>query len=185
MKLLHIAASPKLDEQSVGKRVANAFVDAYFNKHEQVQYRYIDLHTLEIPAMTKELLEAFESGKAQREKEEQALKIYDSLCNEFITADRYVISFPNWNLTAPPVLVSYMLAVIRAGKAFRYTEQGSEGLLHNKKICFWFAEFAMYKYCIVRGLSKRRVKQKKSSQQQYKMQDSKVLFGMQRQGNKL
>ena len=26
MKLLHIAASPKLDEQSVGKRVANAFV---------------------------------------------------------------------------------------------------------------------------------------------------------------
>ena len=33
MKLLHIAASPKLDEQSVGKRVANAFVDAYFNKH--------------------------------------------------------------------------------------------------------------------------------------------------------
>lgn len=134
MKLLHIAASPKLDEQSVGKRVANAFVDAYFNKHEQVQYRYIDLHTLEIPAMTKELLEAFESGKAQREKEEQALKIYDSLCNEFITADRYVISFPNWNLTAPPVLVSYMLAVIRAGKAFRYTEQGSEGLLHNKKV---------------------------------------------------
>ena len=134
MKLLHIAASPKLDEQSVGNRVANAFVDAYFNKHEPVQYRYIDLHTLEIPAMTKELLEAFESGKAQREKEEQALKIYDSLCNEFITADRYVISFPNWNLTAPPVLVSYMLAVIRAGKAFRYTEQGSEGLLHNKKV---------------------------------------------------
>ena len=67
-------------------------------------------------------------------REEQALKIYDSLCNEFITADRYVISFPNWNLTAPPVLVSYMLAVIRAGKAFRYTEQGSEGLLHNKKV---------------------------------------------------
>ncbi len=29
MKLLHIAASPKPDEQSSGKRVANAFVDAY------------------------------------------------------------------------------------------------------------------------------------------------------------
>ncbi|MFQ9440948.1 MAG: NAD(P)H-dependent oxidoreductase, partial [Acutalibacteraceae bacterium] len=124
MKLLHIAASPKSEEQSSGKRVANAFVDAYLKKHEQVQFRYIDLHTLEIPAMTKELLEAFESGKAQCEREQQALQIYDSLCNEFIAADRYVISFPNWNLTAPPVLVSYILAVIRAGKAFRYTEQG-------------------------------------------------------------
>ena len=134
MKLLHIAASPKSEEQSSGKRVANAFVDAYLKKHEQVQFRYIDLHTLEIPAMTKELLEAFESGKAQCEREQQALQIYDSLCNEFIAADRYVISFPNWNLTAPPVLVSYILAVIRAGKAFRYTEQGSEGLLHNKKV---------------------------------------------------
>ena len=29
MKLLHIAASPKSEEQSSGKRVANAFVDAY------------------------------------------------------------------------------------------------------------------------------------------------------------
>ena len=134
MKLLHIAASPKSEEQSSGKRVANAFVDAYLKKHEQVQFRYIDLHTLEVPAMTKELLEAFESGKAQCEREQQALQIYDSLCNEFIAADRYVISFPNWNLTAPPVLVSYILAVIRAGKAFRYTEQGSEGLLHNKKV---------------------------------------------------
>ena len=56
-------------------------------------------------------------------------KYINLLCNEFIAADRYVISFPNWNLTAPPVLVSYILAVIRAGKAFRYTEQGSEGLL--------------------------------------------------------
>ena len=46
MKLLHIAASPKPDEQSSGKRVANAFVDAYLKKHEQVQFRYIDLHTL-------------------------------------------------------------------------------------------------------------------------------------------
>ena len=114
MKLLHIAASPKSEEQSSGKRVANAFVDAYLKKHEQAQFRYIDLHTLEIPAMTKELLEAFESGKAQCEREQQALQIYDSLCNEFIAADRYVISFPNWNLTAPPVLVSYILAVIRA-----------------------------------------------------------------------
>ena len=41
MKLLHIAASPKSEEQSSGKRVANAFVDAYLKKHEQVQFRYI------------------------------------------------------------------------------------------------------------------------------------------------
>ena len=74
MKLLHIAASPKSEEQSSGKRVANAFVDAYLKKHEQVQFRYIDLHTLGIPAMTKELLEAFESGKAQCEREQQALQ---------------------------------------------------------------------------------------------------------------
>ena len=47
MKLLHIAASPKSEEQSSGKRVANAFVDAYLKKHEQVQFRYLDLHTLE------------------------------------------------------------------------------------------------------------------------------------------
>ncbi len=133
MKLLHIAASPKPKAQSCGKRVADAFVNAYLQEHPQAQCGYIDLNDLQIPPMTRDLLEAFEGGVPKGETEARALDRYNALCEEFMTADRYVVSFPNWNLTAPPVLVSYMLAAARAGKAFRYTAHGVQGLLRDKK----------------------------------------------------
>lgn len=79
MKLLHIAASPKSEEQSSGKRVANAFVDAYLKKHEQVQFRYIDLHTLEIPARQKscwKLLKAVRRSVKENNKHYKYMILY-------------------------------------------------------------------------------------------------------------
>lgn len=133
MKVLHIAASPKPDSQSNSKRVGNAFIQAYIEQHTNAACKKIDIHKLTIPAMTSQLLEVFEGNIQPDLTEAQALQIYDTLCDEFIAADRYVISFPHWNLTAPPALISYFLAVARTGKAFKYTEKGPKGLLHNKK----------------------------------------------------
>ncbi|ABO68711.1 NAD(P)H dehydrogenase [Geobacillus thermodenitrificans NG80-2] len=57
----------------------------------------------------------------------------NELCDQFISADKYVFVTPMWNFSFPPVLKAYIDAVAVAGKTFKYTAQGPIGLLTDKK----------------------------------------------------
>ena len=50
----------------------------------------------------------------------------------FMNADRYVFVTPMWNFSYPPVVKAYLDNVAIAGKTFKYTENGSVGLLEGK-----------------------------------------------------
>ena len=51
----------------------------------------------------------------------------------FMNADRYVFVTPMWNFSYPPVVKAYLDNVAIAGKTFKYTENGTVGLLEGKK----------------------------------------------------
>jgi FMN-dependent NADH-azoreductase len=55
------------------------------------------------------------------------------LCEQFIAADKYIFVTPLWNFSFPPVMKAYLDSVAIAGKSFKFTEQGSVGLLTDKK----------------------------------------------------
>jgi FMN-dependent NADH-azoreductase len=67
---------------------------------------------------------------AQRDK----LAGSDTLVGEVMDADVWVIAAPIYNFGVPASLKAWVDQVARARLTFRYTEQGPQGLLANKKV---------------------------------------------------
>lgn len=128
-KILVITASP-LAEDSVSCRLADIFMKNYQEAHPEDQLKRIDLSCLELPEIDEELIAYF---NGQSDGDSGVYTEIDDLCEEFMMADRTVFALPHWNLIVPPKMVSYSLAVMRAGKSFCYTEKGPVGMLDNKK----------------------------------------------------
>jgi FMN-dependent NADH-azoreductase len=57
-----------------------------------------------------------------------------SVLEEFLAADTVVIGAPMYNFTLPTQLKSWLDRILVAGKTFRYTEQGPEGLAGGKRV---------------------------------------------------
>jgi FMN-dependent NADH-azoreductase len=54
--------------------------------------------------------------------------------DEFLEADTIVIGAPMYNFTLPSQLKSWLDRILVAGKTFRYTEAGPEGLAGGKRV---------------------------------------------------
>ncbi|QIK79175.1 FMN-dependent NADH-azoreductase [Sphingomonas piscis] len=57
-----------------------------------------------------------------------------SILDEFLAADTIVIGAPMYNFTLPSQLKAWLDRILVAGKTFRYTEAGPEGLAGNKRV---------------------------------------------------
>jgi FMN-dependent NADH-azoreductase len=61
-------------------------------------------------------------------------KLSAETLEEFLAADAVVIGAPMYNFTVPTQLKAWIDRVAVAGKTFRYTEAGPEGLCGDKKV---------------------------------------------------
>ena len=75
----------------------------------------------------------FTSPDARTEEDHAALAYSDTLVEELEAADLIVIGVPIYNFGVPAALKAWFDQVARAGRTFRYTEQGPEGLLRDKR----------------------------------------------------
>ncbi|MBC2372672.1 FMN-dependent NADH-azoreductase [Listeria booriae] len=138
-KLLFIKASPLPDDVSRSMVVATAFLEKYQEENPDDVVERIDVYSHDIPMIDGAFMaagNALREGKAFTDLEpemQQKLTQFDALTQQFIDADKYVIVSPLWNLGIPPMLKAYFDTVVVAGKTFRYTETGPEGLLKGKK----------------------------------------------------
>src|SRR5690606_18299288 len=64
----------------------------------------------------------------------QVLAGSDALVQEVMAADVWVIATPIYNFGVPASLKAWIDQIARARVTFRYTEQGPQGLLANKKV---------------------------------------------------
>jgi FMN-dependent NADH-azoreductase len=56
------------------------------------------------------------------------------MLDEFLAADIVVIGAPMYNFTVPSRLKAWIDRILVAGKTFRYSAQGVEGLAGNKRV---------------------------------------------------
>jgi FMN-dependent NADH-azoreductase len=56
------------------------------------------------------------------------------LIDEFLAADRYVLSTPMYNFSIPAVLKSYIDYIVRPRRTFVATEEGFKGLVTDRKM---------------------------------------------------
>jgi FMN-dependent NADH-azoreductase len=91
---------------------------------EQIVYR--DLAANPLPHLT---LEAFADT---------------AVLDEFLAADVVVIGAPMYNFTLPTQLKAWIDRIVIAGRTFRYTESGPEGLATGKRVIIALARGGFY-----------------------------------------
>jgi FMN-dependent NADH-azoreductase len=67
-----------------------------------------------------------------------------SVLDEFLAADTVVIGAPMYNFTLPTQLKAWIDRLAVAGKTFRYTESGPEGLVKGKRVIIAVARGGFY-----------------------------------------
>lgn len=138
-KILYLTANPKTVERSVSLGVGEAFLKAYQTANPEDEITIIDLYNTDIPEIDFDLLYVIENlkkGFSLDELNEQTksnLQRYNNFTDQFVQADKYIFVTPMWNLGLPSRVKDYIDTVCVAGKTFRYTPKGPQGLLTNKK----------------------------------------------------
>jgi FMN-dependent NADH-azoreductase len=67
-----------------------------------------------------------------------------SVLDEFLAADTLVIGAPMYNFTLPSQLKAWIDRILVAGRTFRYTENGPEGLAGGKRVIVALARGGVY-----------------------------------------
>lgn len=125
MTILHVDASIN-GENSASRTISRSIVEQVKNGQSGETLVYRDLAASPLPHLT---LDAFADS---------------SVLDEFLAADTIVIGAPMYNFTLPTQLKAWIDRIIVAGKTFRYTEAGPEGLAGGKRVIIALARGGIY-----------------------------------------
>ncbi|SDT14105.1 FMN-dependent NADH-azoreductase [Pseudomonas asplenii] len=134
MKLLHIDSSI-LGDNSASRQLSQSVVKAWQAAEPSNVVTYRDLAADAISHFSSLTLAAGGTAAelhdaAQRHEAELSA----STLEEFLAADAIVIAAPMYNFSVPTQLKAWIDRIVVAGKTFRYTENGPEGLAAGKKV---------------------------------------------------
>jgi FMN-dependent NADH-azoreductase len=122
MKLLHIDSSV-LGENSASRSMTAAIVARLRAEHPGIEVTRRDLAAQSLPHFTPVLAEGHPCVARNGE-----------ILDEFLAADIVVIGAPMYNFAIPTQLKAWIDRILSAGKTFRYTENGPEGLAGGKRV---------------------------------------------------
>lgn len=143
MNILHVISSPRRDSFSI--QLANGIVEKLkaANPGSTVQVR--DLATSPFPHLEEVGIQSFQSPAEQHTPEQkEAARHSDEVIAEVLAADVLVIGAPLYNFGIPSTLKAWIDHLARAGKTFRYTANGPEGLVKGKKVYVAMASGGVY-----------------------------------------
>ena len=145
MNILQINSSAR-SSGSESTRVADAIVARLQAANPGASLVRRDLASNPHPAIDEATLGALFTPAEQRTPEQAArVALDDALIAEAQAADAIVIGAPMYNFGITVQLKSWFDALARAGVTFRYTAEGPEGLLKNKKVYVALARGGIHK----------------------------------------
>ena len=124
MKLLHIDSSI-LGEGSASRTVTREVVSRWQEAVPDLEVQHLDLAAAPLPHLS--------GGSLAKADEIEAARDARTLA-DFLAADVVVIGAPMYNFGVPTQLKSWVDRIVVAGKTFRYTEKGPQGLAGNKRV---------------------------------------------------
>ena len=125
MTILHLDASIN-GENSASRAISRSIVEQIKNAQWGEEVIYRDLAADPLPHLT---LEAFADT---------------SVVDQFLAANTVVIGAPMYNFTLPSQLKAWIDRIAIAGKTFRYTENGPQGLAGGKRVIIGLARGGVY-----------------------------------------
>ncbi len=134
MKLLHLDSSI-LGDASASRQLSRDVVAAWEAAEPNALVTYRDLAIDAISHLSGLSLVAGGTPAELRDAaQKHEAELGETTLNEFLAADAIVIGAPMYNFTIPTQLKAWIDRIAVAGKTFRYTENGPEGLAGGKKV---------------------------------------------------
>ena len=125
MTILHIDSSIT-GENSASRAISRSIVDRLRAQTPEADIVVRDLVSDPLPHLT---FDAFADG---------------TVLDEFLRAYTVVVGAPMYNFTLPTQLKAWLDRILVAGKTFRYTEDGPEGLAGGKRVVIALARGGFY-----------------------------------------
>ena len=144
MNLLHLDSSI-LGNGSASRSLSAAVVRQFSLLHPNTQVTYRDLAADPLPHLSGAYLAAL-SGASPVGVSSLAddLAAGAAVMDEFLAADVVVIGVAFYNFTVATQLKAWIDRILVAGKTFRYTQQGAEGLAGGKRVVLAIARGGFY-----------------------------------------
>jgi len=135
MKLLHIDSSP-LISHSVSRELTRRIVAEWLATHPGTEVDHLDL-AVEAPTHLNADSLGFRlapgtPGLTEAQQQENAVS--ERLVSQFLAADVVVVGAPMYNFSVPTQLKAWIDRIAQAGRTFRYTANGPEGLAGGKTV---------------------------------------------------
>ncbi len=134
MKLLHIDSSI-LGDHSASRQLSRSVVQSFTAITPDTQVVYRDLANEPLNHFSGATLAAAGTPVEGRDAA-QTLEVEtnEATLEEFLSSDVVVIGAPMYNFSIPSQLKAWIDRICVAGRTFRYTEAGPEGLCKGKKV---------------------------------------------------
>ncbi|MGN0143399.1 MAG: FMN-dependent NADH-azoreductase, partial [Clostridium sp.] len=116
------SVNSKPDHLSSSKTVARKFINEFLKKNSDFILEEVDLYKDHIPRLEYQYfkgrseLVSEEEAKELPEKDQKEIKRIRELCDQFISAQVYVIAAPMWSLSFPAPLKEYIDCVVQKDK---------------------------------------------------------------------
>lgn len=134
MSRILVLKSSILGDYSQSGQLVDFFVQQWHEAHPNDSFTVRDLANPTLPELDGEVIGGFSAGdKPLTPHQQKTLALSDELIAELKSHDTIIISAPMYNFNIPTQLKIYFDLVARAGQTFRYTSEGSEGLVTGKK----------------------------------------------------
>ena len=124
MKLLHLDSSI-LGQHSASRELGAAIVARWQRDVRGLEVTYRDLAANPLPHL---------SGGALAQADADEAATAAAVMDEFLSADVIVVGAPMYNFGIPSQLKAWIDRVAVAGKTFRYTADGPQGLAGGKQV---------------------------------------------------
>ena len=139
-KLLYISVNSKPENLSSSKMVARKFINKFLERNVDFKVEEVDLYKEHIPRLEYQYFKdrncviSEEEAKKLPEKDQKEIRKIRDLCDQFISAQMYVIAAPMWSLSFPAPLKEYIDCIVQEEKTISF-EKGKKpkGLLDDKE----------------------------------------------------
>lgn len=145
MKLLHVDSSLFEGTASVSRQLSAEIVAQWQAHHPDTNVQYLDL-AIEPPnhfnADALGIRGVVHDEPTELQRHENSVS--EKLVTQFLDSDVVVIGTPLYNFSIPTQLKAWIDRLAQAGRTFRYTEQGPEGLAGNKTVILAISRGGVY-----------------------------------------
>lgn len=137
-KLLYISVNSKPENLSSSKTVARNFINRFLEQNKDFEVEEVDLYKEHIPRLEYQYFSdrncviSEEDAKKLPEQDRNEIQKIRDLCDQFISAQMYVIAAPMWSLSFPAPLKEYIDCIVQDKKTINLIPgKKPKGLLDN------------------------------------------------------